>query len=174
MLGSYAAHTAPQSLLENLLTQLWVLKGEDAKTQPQETAQDEQQAAASSSSALSLANFSIADYSNYLPKTSQFLSSHLSPTELSSASEMVTGELREYLLECNLGEVRVADIGQRREVDMALVARSFCELLQVPFSLLSRQVRDDLALRPHDLLPPPLMCRGWNSFQRLSSGRRRD
>lgn len=131
MLGSYAIHTAPQSLLQNLFAQIRALKGDDVNAQ-QDTSQE-------GFSASSLTNFSMTDYSNHLPKTCDFLCSHLSVNDFSSG-EMITGELRDYFLDCNLGDVRVLDIGQRRDVDMALVARSFCQLLQIPFSLLSKQV----------------------------------
>jgi hypothetical protein len=119
------------------LTQLRTLKRQQhAKAQQQETQGTHESPEEEAQEVI----FSLTDYSNYLPKTCQFLWSSLSAGDVSSG-EMITGELKAYLLECNVREelLRVSAIGQRRDVDLALIAHSFCHLLQSPFALLSSQ-----------------------------------
>jgi hypothetical protein len=127
MLGPYASTTVSDTLLHDLTNQIMTLNG----THPPDDL--------SSSSLLDLTD---KDYSSTLPKTHKFLCETLL-TEGEAGSrlgEMIPRELREYFLEWNLGDVRVEDIGRSRSVDVALIARSFCQLLQIPTDLLSPQV----------------------------------
>lgn len=117
MLGDYSIRNSPEILLQSIVSQLAKFKG------------------LSTEENISLSSFTETDYINFLPRTYNFLVSSftLSTTELSN-------ELIEYFRECHFPEVGVNDIGQNRNVDLALVAKAFCQLLQVPFDLLSQQV----------------------------------
>jgi hypothetical protein len=129
LLGTYATSTVSETLSRDLTQQIMAVKGSNSNPEDPST--------------FSLLSLSNRDYSFYLPKTHRFLCSNLfTSAEGGDEGEgnEITRELKDYFLECDLGAVSAADIGQSRSVDTALIARSFCQLLQTPSDLLSPQV----------------------------------
>lgn len=130
MLGEYSIRNTPEILLQNIISQLLSLKGVPGDPNTS-----------------SLMKFTDDDYKNFLPKTHQFVTSSLlvinttnSMTTIPSLSE----EMKLYFHECNLleeeEEVTLQDLGQNQKIDLIFLAKAFCELLQIPFDFLSKQV----------------------------------
>lgn len=123
LITSYAINTVSETLLLSYQNQLLYFKG-----QPQITT-------------LTSINFSHEDYSNYLPQTYKFLCNQLNFTD-----GIISNDILTYFIDCNLnnnvnnGNIRIEDIGIIPQVDIALILRAFCLLLQNPFDLLSQQV----------------------------------
>ena len=120
LIGSYAVNTVTETLLLSFQNQLFHFKG-----MPQ-------------SPTLLPFSFTHEDYSQYLPQSHKFLCSQLSTFNNNAGA--IPNELLVHFSDCNLTDVKVQDIGSIAQVDVALILRAFCLLLQSPFDLLSQQV----------------------------------